>query len=71
MQKSKICNIVYTEQSTDIHKKRDVQKAGISRHIYECRPQAYNVGCMKPWMNYEPRSLKEILSFREKAEAGK
>lgn len=28
MQKSKICNIVYTEQSTDIHKKnRDVQKA--------------------------------------------
>lgn len=27
MQKSKICNIVYTEQSTDIHKKnRDVQK---------------------------------------------
>jgi hypothetical protein len=29
------------------------------------------VGCMKPWMNYEPRSLKEILSFREKAEAGK
>jgi hypothetical protein len=26
---------------------------------------------MKPWMNYEPRSLKEILSFREKAEAGK
>jgi len=26
---------------------------------------------MKPWMNYEPRSLKEILSFREKDEAGK
>jgi len=26
---------------------------------------------MKPWMNYEPRALKEILSFREKAEAGK
>ena len=22
---------------------------------------AINVGCMKPWMNYEPRTLKEIL----------
>ena len=22
---------------------------------------AINVGCMKPWMNYEPRSLKELL----------
>lgn len=42
-----------------------------SRHIYECRPQAYNVGCMKPWMNYEPRSLKEILSFKETAETEK
>lgn len=32
MQKSKICNIVYTEQSTDIHKKnRDVQKAGMQQ----------------------------------------
>ena len=47
------------------------RKQECSRHIYECRPQAYNVGCMKPWMNYEPRSLKEILSFREKDEAGK
>ncbi len=24
--------------------------------------QAYNVGCVKSWMNYEPRTLKEILS---------
>ena len=23
--------------------------------------QAYNVGCMKPWIDYEPRSLKEII----------
>ncbi len=22
---------------------------------------AINVGCMKPWMNYEPRTLKEII----------
>ena len=50
---------------------RKMAEEECSRHIYECRPQAYNVGCMKPWMNYEPRSLKEILSFREKAEAGK
>ena len=47
------------------------RKQECSRHIYECRPQAYNVGCMKPWMNYEPRSLKEILSFKETAETGK
>lgn len=30
-------------------------------HIYDKMPRAYNVGCMKPWMNYEPRTLKEIL----------
>ena len=47
---------------------RKMAEEECSRPIYECRPQAYNVGCMKPWMNYEPRSLKEILSFREKAE---
>lgn len=40
-----------------------------SRHIYECRPQAYNVGCMKPWMNYEPRSLEEILNWKQSQEA--
>lgn len=50
---------------------RKMAEEECSRYIYECRPQAYNVGCMKPWMNYEPRSLKEILSFREKAETGK
>lgn len=22
---------------------------------------AYNVGCMKPWIDYEPRCLKEIM----------
>lgn len=31
------------------------------RHIYQQLPQAYNVGCMKLWMNYEPRTLKEIM----------
>lgn len=25
--------------------------------------QAYNVGCMMPYMNYKPRTLKEILDF--------
>ncbi len=27
----------------------------------EKEARAYNVGCMKPYMNYEPRTLKEIL----------
>ncbi len=27
--------------------------------------RAYNVGCMKPYMNYEPRTLKEILEAHE------
>ena len=26
---------------------------------------AYNVGCMLPYMNYEPRTLKEILEYHE------
>lgn len=39
-------------------------EAECSRHIYESKPQAYNVGCMKPWMNYEPRSLEEILNWK-------
>ena len=31
------------------------------RHTGDSAIQAYNVGCMKPWMDYEPRSLQEIL----------
>ncbi len=31
------------------------------RHIGYSSIQAYNVGCMKAWMDYEPRSLQEIL----------
>ena len=36
------------------------------RHVREetAAPRAYNVGCMKPWMNYTPRTLKEILDCR-------
>lgn len=34
------------------------------RHIQEKAAQAINVGCMKPWMDYEPKSLKEILELR-------
>lgn len=30
-------------------------------HIYKTEVKARNVGCMKKWMNYEPRTLKEIL----------
>lgn len=31
------------------------------RHIYKTEVKALNVGCMKPWINYEPKTLKEIL----------
>ena len=31
------------------------------RHVGDKPIQAYNVGCMKPWIDYEPRSLKEII----------
>ena len=31
------------------------------RHVYKTETKAINVGCMKPWINYEPRTLKEIL----------
>lgn len=31
------------------------------RHTHDKDVVAINVGCMKPWMNYEPRSLKELL----------
>ena len=27
--------------------------------------RAYNVGCMKQWMNYSPRTLKEILDYND------
>ncbi|MCR5639743.1 MAG: metallophosphoesterase [Lachnospiraceae bacterium] len=33
------------------------------RHIYKEPVRAINVGCMKPWMGYEPRTLKEILTL--------
>ena len=31
------------------------------RHVYKKEVKAVNVGCMKPWINYEPRTLGEIL----------
>lgn len=34
------------------------------RHIGDSTIQAYNVGCMKPWMDYEPRSLQEIIKMK-------
>nr|WP_330362019.1 hypothetical protein [Pseudobutyrivibrio ruminis] len=30
-------------------------------HLHDTHPVAINVGCMKPWMGYEPRTLREIL----------
>ena len=35
------------------------------RHVYKTEVKAINVGCMKPWMKYEPRSLEEILQWRK------
>lgn len=36
------------------------------RHAINSTPWAINVGCMKPYINYVPRSLKEILNqFKE------
>lgn len=32
------------------------------RHAYKTEVKAINVGCMKPWINYEPASLKEIFA---------
>ena len=34
------------------------------RHVYKTEVTAINVGCMKPWMDYEPRTLAELLSYR-------
>lgn len=31
------------------------------RHTHDKDGKAINVGCMKSWMNYEPRCLKELL----------
>lgn len=36
-------------------------EANNCRHVGDKPIQAYNVGCMKPWMDYEPRCLKEII----------
>ena len=35
------------------------------RHVYDGKLRAYNVGCMKLYMNYTPRTLKEIMKSRE------
>ena len=36
-------------------------EANNCRHVGDKPIQAYNVGCMKPWIDYEPRCLKEII----------
>lgn len=37
-------------------------------YLHKLVPQAINVGCMKPWMDYEPRTLKEILEYADRSE---
>lgn len=42
-------------------------RANDCRHVYEAEElRAYNVGCMRDYMNYTPRTLKEILNSRSK-----
>ena len=42
-------------------------RANDCRHVYEAEElRAYNVGCMRDYMNYTPRTLEEILNSRRK-----
>ena len=43
----------------------DYRSSAICRHVYKTEVKAINVGCMKPWMKYEQRSLVEILQWRK------
>lgn len=43
----------------------DYRSSAICRHVYKTEVKAINVGCIKPWMKYEPRSLEEILQWRK------
>ena len=52
----------------DAYFQRCLAKMNSSEEWQFRRPQepvfrAYNVGCMMPYMNYRPRTLKEILDF--------
>ena len=52
----------------DAYFQRCLAEMNISEEWQFRRPQepafqAYNVGCMMPYMNYRPRTLKEILDF--------
>ena len=33
--------------------------------VHKTEVMALNVGCMKPWINYEPRTLKEIIDLKK------
>lgn len=46
----------------DIFYQRSLLNSDKIRHHHNSnKPMAINVGCMQPWMNYEPQSLKELL----------
>ena len=57
----------------DSDEDRYYQKCIAGMYSNECRhvkeetgaAMAYNVGCMKQWMNYSPRTLKEILDYND------
>lgn len=35
------------------------------RHVHTTKPLAVNVGCMKPYVDYTPRTLEELLKSNE------
>lgn len=42
------------------------------RQLQALQMQAYNVGCMLPWMNYTPRTLNEIIrNYNATASSGR
>ena len=68
------CNPEYPEKSSihlygHVHSTRDY--TFFEQHLENVRKEtgipafAYNVGCMMPWMDYRPRTLKEIVKGYE------
>lgn len=47
-----------------IHRMNESEELSLRRHGGE-KIRAINVGCMQPYMDYEPKTLKEILAAKE------
>lgn len=55
-----------SEEETYFQKCLSMLAENNCRHAREREVQAYNVGCMQPWINYTPQSLIEILCAKER-----